>query len=115
MPYDDPDPTDPSVLVGVPIPADEEVHRETAAAFSSEFAQLGYNETMIHYLFTNPFYAGAHRALQALGDQAIREIVREHATFWENVRIACRASTNSCKSATLVVRSMSQEDEEETP
>ncbi len=115
MPYDDPDPTDPSILVGVPIPADEAVHRETAAAFSGEFAQLGYNETMIHYLFTNPFYAGAYRAWQALGDQAIREIVREHATFWENVRTACLASRCSGKSAIRVVRCSSQEDEEEAP
>lgn len=94
MPYDDPDPEDPNVLVGVPISADETVHRGTAMAFADEFAQLGYSESMIYYLFTNPFYAGAHRAWQALGDETIRKIACEYATFWENVRVACGSQSH---------------------
>ena len=77
MPYQDPEPDDPQELVGVELPGDETVTREMAAAFADEFAQLGLHRPQILALFRQPHYAGAHRALQLLGEEAIARIVDE--------------------------------------
>jgi len=44
MPYNDPDPSDPNVLVGVVLPADAEAMREMAYVFAEEFARMGYDK-----------------------------------------------------------------------
>ncbi len=77
MPYDDPEPDDPHVLVGVGLPADEAATREMAAAFADEFAQMGFDKERLLHLFTSPFYAGAHAARELLGDAEITRIVVE--------------------------------------
>jgi hypothetical protein len=77
MPYDDPDPTDPQVLVGVALPSSEEATREMAYVFAEEFARMGMDAHGVLSLFTNPFYAGAHQIYQALGADAVRGIVEE--------------------------------------
>ena len=77
MPYDDPEPDDPHILVGVSLPGDETVTREMAAAFADEFAQMGFDRDRLLRLFSNPFYAGAHAARQLLGDAEITRIVVE--------------------------------------
>ena len=41
MPYDDPDPTDPTLLVGVQLPADPAADLEMAYVFAEEFARMG--------------------------------------------------------------------------
>ena len=87
MPYDDPDPTDPQELVGVMLPGGPEAMREMAHVFADEFARLGYPGRQILALFQNPFYAGAHAALRALGEPAVRAIVDEAVTRWPVVRI----------------------------
>ena len=66
MPYDDPDPDDPHVLVGVSLPGDEATTREMADAFADEFARLGFDRDAHRCgCSANPFYAGAHRGLAA--------------------------------------------------
>jgi hypothetical protein len=82
MPYGDPDPDDPTVLVGVELPADAETVREMAYVFAEEFARMGFGAARILTLFRNPFYAGAHRALQALGEPAVAAIVQECVAVW---------------------------------
>jgi hypothetical protein len=77
MPYDDPEPDDPHLLVGVSLPGDEATTREMAAAFADEFAQMGFDRDRLLRLFANPFYAGAHAARQILGDIEIMRIVVE--------------------------------------
>ena len=77
MPYDDPEPDDPHLLVGVSLPGDEATTREMAAAFADEFAQMGFDRDRLLRLFSNPFYAGAHAARQLLGDAEITRIVEE--------------------------------------
>jgi hypothetical protein len=77
MPYDDPEPDDPQLLVGVSVPGDEASTREMAAAFADEFAQMGFDREQLLRLFSNPFYAGAHAARQLLGDAEITRIVVE--------------------------------------
>ena len=77
MPYGEPDPTDPNVLVGVALPADIEATRDMAWVFSEEFARMGFAAPRILGLFRSPFYAGAHAALQALGEAEIAAIVDE--------------------------------------
>ena len=75
MPYDDPDPDDPHLLVGVSLPGDETTTREMAEAFADEFAQMGFDRDRLLRLFSNPFYTGAHAARQLLGDAEITRIV----------------------------------------
>ena len=77
MPYDDPDPTDPAVLVGVELPGDIEATRDMAWVFAEEFARMGFGEPRIAELFRSPFYAGAHRALRWLGDAEVSAIIGE--------------------------------------
>ncbi len=77
MPYGDPDPTDPDVLVGVELPADLEATRDMAWVFAEEFARMGFNAPRILGLFRSPFYAGAHRTLRVLGDAEVTAIIRE--------------------------------------
>jgi hypothetical protein len=86
MPYDDPDPGDPMMLVGVTLPADPEAYRDMAFAFAEEFARLGYGERQIVSLFREPFYAGAYGAYRRLGEAEIRAIVNETLAVWGRVR-----------------------------
>ena len=82
MPYDDPDPSDPNMLVGVMLPADAEATREMAYVFAEEFARMGHDRQQILSLFKNPFYGGAHDAFQALGEEAIQSIIDECIAAW---------------------------------
>jgi len=82
MPYDDPDPTDPQMLVGVTLPSSEEATREMAYVFAEEFARMGFDAHAVLSLFTNPFYAGAHQIYLALGEDAVRGIVEECFAVW---------------------------------
>jgi hypothetical protein len=77
VPYDDPEPDDPHVLVGVSLPGDEAATREMAEAFADEFAQMGFGRERLLRLFSSPFYAGAHAALQLLGVAEVERIVEE--------------------------------------
>jgi hypothetical protein len=87
MSYDDPDPSDPQMLVGVLLPGRPETMREMAAVFADEFARLGYPAPGILALFRNPFFAGAHAALGALGEAAVRDIVENATARWPAVKI----------------------------
>jgi hypothetical protein len=51
--------------------------RETAGAFASEFARLGYSAQGLMKLFADPFYGPAHAALRRLGEPVVCEIVAE--------------------------------------
>ena len=90
MPYDDPDPEDPNVLVGVELPADAGSTRQMAWAFAEEFAALGFDEGKLLALFAQPFYAGAHQALQILGEEEIRTIVRKSLSVWGRYRVTVK-------------------------
>jgi len=88
MPFKDPDPADPNMLVGVVLPADAEASREMAYVFAEEFVRLGYDRERLLRVFQNSFYAGAHGAYQALGESAIVSIVDECIDAWGNVRVS---------------------------
>ncbi len=77
MPYGEPDPTDPNVLLGIGVPADMEATRDMVWVFAEEFARMGFGAPRILGLFRSPFYAGAHGALQVLGETEIRAIIGE--------------------------------------
>lgn len=112
MPYDDPDPTDPNVLVGVLLPGNAETMREMAYAFAEEFARMGHDHGQIETLFKTPFYAGAHRAYLALGEAEIQTIINECVAAWGGVvirdRDSCpsRAGVESTSTNTVPVRSV---------
>jgi len=82
MPYGDPEPGDPQVLIGVSLEGTEETTRAMAEAFADEFAQLGHSREKILTLFGAPFYAGAHAAYLSLGEPEIRRIVDESVRVW---------------------------------
>lgn len=90
MPYDDPDPQDPMMLVGVALPAGRDSQVEMARVFAEEYARMGFDEDRILGLFRRPFYAGAHNALRELGEDTIRAIVRDTTRVWGRVRIVDR-------------------------
>ena len=90
MPYNDPDPSDPNVLVGVVLPADAEAMREMAYVFAEEFARMGYDKGQLLSVFQNPFYAGAHGACRTLGEEAIHAIIDECLAAWGSVRLIDR-------------------------
>jgi hypothetical protein len=87
MPYNEPDPSDPNVLVGVSLPGDEETTREMAAAFAEEFALLGFDEERLMSVFRKPHYEGAHRAYLLLGEEEIRRMVVEATEFFGRFRV----------------------------
>jgi hypothetical protein len=88
MPYDDPEPDDPHLLVGVRLPGDETATREMAAAFADEFAQMGFDRDRLLRLFANPFYAGAYAGRQLLGDAEIVRIVEDSLRVYGGRRCA---------------------------
>ena len=90
MPYNDPDPTDPNVLVGVVLPADAEAMREMAYVFAEEFVRMGYDRRRLLAVFQNPFYAGAHGAYRTLGEEALLAIVDECLSAWGGMRLIDR-------------------------
>ena len=90
MPYDDPDPQDPMMLMGVGLPAGPEAQRDMAYAFSEEFARLGYDARQILALFVNPFYAGAHGAYRELGRDEVTAIIAETVAVWGRMRLVDR-------------------------
>ncbi len=90
MPYDEPDPQDPSMLVGVGLPCGEEEVEEMAASFASELAQIGHGEEHILRIFGNAFYAGAHMAWVQLGEMKIRDLVSEAVEFWSHCRVSVK-------------------------
>ena len=100
MPYDDPDPTDPNMLVGVMLPADAEATRDMAYVFAEEFARLGYDCRQILALFKNRYYGGAHGAYLALGETAISSIIDECIGAWGALKISILDSDVSRETST---------------
>jgi hypothetical protein len=94
MPYRDPDPTDPNMLVGVVLPADGEATRDMAYVFAEEFARLGYGREQLLWLFKNPFYGGAYGAYRALGEGEILSIIDECLNVWGKYKIAVQDVQN---------------------
>ncbi len=90
MPYNQPDPTDPNVLVGVVLPGDAEATREMAYVFAEEYARMGYDGNRLLGLFKNPFYTAAHDAYAALGEEAVQSIIEECINAWGGVRFVDR-------------------------
>jgi hypothetical protein len=88
MPFKDPDPTDPNMLVGVVLPADAEATRDMAYVFAEEFARLGYTREQLLWLFKNPFYGGAHGAYRALGENETLSIIDECLTAWGRAKFS---------------------------
>jgi hypothetical protein len=99
MPCDDPDGSDPMLLVGVELPAGPDADRDMAWAFAEELARLGYSAPEIVSVFKQPWYAGAHRAYVTLGDSAIDAIVRQTVEVFGRMRIVDRTPTAAGRDA----------------
>jgi len=87
MPRKDIEADDPMELMGVVLPATAEASREMAYAFAEEFVQMGYDGVRLLAVFKNPFYAGAHGAYQALGEEAVRKIINECVAAWGEIAV----------------------------
>jgi len=87
MPYGDPDPSDPTMLVGVPAPGGPDAMATMARVFADEFARLGHDEGEIFALFEDPHYAGPHAALQALGVPLVLTVIQDAVARWPRVAI----------------------------
>ncbi len=90
MPYDDPDPQDPMMLVGVGLPADRATQVEMAYTFAEEFARLGYSEGQVMNLFREPFYSGANDLFRDLGEREVAKIVHETLSVWGQMYVVDR-------------------------
>jgi len=88
MPFRDPDPTDPNMLVGVVLPADAEATRDMAYVFAEEFVRLGYDREQLLRLFKNPFYGGAHGVYRALGESETLSIIDECLNVWGQAKFS---------------------------
>ena len=88
MPYKDPDPNDPNMLVGVVLSADAEATRNMAYGFAEEFARLGYTREQLLWLFKNPFYGGAHGTYRSLGACEIVSIIDECLAVWGQAKFS---------------------------
>jgi hypothetical protein len=86
MPFQEPDPTDPALLVGVTLPASENAGTELAYAFAEEYAAMGFDAEWILQMFRAPLYTIAHNVHQKLGDEAIVRIVQECVNVYGRVR-----------------------------
>jgi hypothetical protein len=107
MPFKDPDPTDPNVLVGVMLPANAEAMRDMAYVFAEEFARLGYTREQLLWLFKNPFYGGAHGAYKSLGESETLSIIDECLDVWGTIRI----TVQDVSTPTSVLPRDAEEDE----
>jgi hypothetical protein len=85
MPYDEPDETDPMMLVGVELPGDASSAEESCRVLADEFARMGLSEEKLMELFRDPFYTGPHSAFRALGEEKVRAIVCECVGIWGSV------------------------------
>ena len=95
MPFKDPDPTDPNMLVGVMLAADADAMRDLAYVFAEEFARLGYTRGQLLWLFKNPFYGGAYGAYQTLGESETLSIIDECLNIWGNIQIRVQDDLNA--------------------
>jgi hypothetical protein len=103
MPYDDPEPDDPHVLVGVGLPADADATREMVAAFGEEFAQLGFDRPRILALFRNRFHAAAYAAYRALGEAEVARLVDDAVAVYAAQRWVVRDAVERPEAAQVLL------------
>ncbi|MBI3820415.1 MAG: hypothetical protein HY286_17120 [Planctomycetes bacterium] len=79
MPKDDPDPEDPNELVWMAVPVSDaaKARQELARGLVEEYVRFGFDGNHIVGIFKNPFYAGAHAAFNALGEEFVRKAIFE--------------------------------------
>lgn len=78
-PLRDPDASDPMEIVGVVLdrPMDTAGLEAMARTFVEEYVLMGWSPKRILDVFRRPFYAGAHDAYEALGEDRIRALIAE--------------------------------------
>ena len=74
-----PEPEDPLQIVGVVLdrPIDAAGHEAMARTFVEEYALMGWPPHRILEMFRRPFYAGAHDAYEALGEDRVRSLIAQ--------------------------------------
>jgi hypothetical protein len=82
MPKEEFSTEDPLELVGMVIPGDSETLDAMAEAFVEEYVRLGWSETRLMTLFTNPTFMGTHRIYLLKGEAYVQELVRRSCEKW---------------------------------
>ena len=74
-----PDAEDPMEIVGVVLdrPIDVKGLDDMARTFVEEYALMGWPPHRVLEMFRRPFYAGAHDAYEALGEDRVRSLIGE--------------------------------------
>jgi hypothetical protein len=65
-------------LQGVELEVDDlEAHREMTTCFIEEYLRMGFDAERIMKMFTTPAYVGPSLAREALGEDAVREVLED--------------------------------------
>ena len=98
MPHDEFVDEDPLGLVGMVMPGEEGQLEAMAECFVEEYARMGWNETRIMTLFTQPLFMATYRVYRLKGESYARELIHkvcaryqpllQHATS-ESPNVAC--------------------------
>jgi hypothetical protein len=75
MPQDEFISEDPLGLVGMVLPGEEGQLEAMAECFVEEYARMGWNETRIMTLFTQPLFMATHRVYRLKGESYARELI----------------------------------------
>jgi hypothetical protein len=77
MPHDEFDRQDPMGLVGMIVPGEAGQLEAMAECFVDEYARMGWNETRIMTLFTQPLFMATHRVYRLKGEEYVQELIRK--------------------------------------
>ena len=77
MPHDEFVDEDPLGLVGMVMPGEEGQLEAMAECFVEEYARMGWNETRIMTLFSQPLFMATHRVYRLKGESYARELIHK--------------------------------------
>jgi hypothetical protein len=77
MPHDEFVDEDPLGLVGMVMPGEEGQLEAMAECFVEEYARMGWNESRIMTLFSQPLFMATHRVYRLKGESYARELIHK--------------------------------------
>ncbi len=80
------EPEDPMMLQGVALPGDSEA--AMAETFVEELIRMGFPDSAVLKVFSNPFYSGPHRLLTKHGEGFVRELIASIRGRWGHPRFS---------------------------
>lgn len=68
---------DPMELVGVVLPSEPGQLERMAETFVEEYVRMGWDESRLMTLFTQPLFMATHRIYRQKGEAYVRDLVRK--------------------------------------